>query len=134
MSEVWNAWDFRDPATTASAESLVGYTVVATDGEVGRVVEATTDAGTSSLVVGREAQPDLHVMLPAGVVERIDDDGRRVYVGRTRREIEGAPAPTADPDDPKYRDLLADYYGGYYWTGPSDAVSQETRREATDTE
>jgi hypothetical protein len=52
---------------------LTGYTIAAADGDIGKVDSATYETGASYLIVdtgpwifGRK------VMLPAGVVERID--------------------------------------------------------------
>jgi hypothetical protein len=135
MSEVWSAWDFRDQSSLAAGRSMAGYTVVGTDGEIGRVVEATIDAGRSSFVVETSSgRGEERIMLPAGLVEAIDDAEERIYVDRTRAEVLDAPQLTADADDPKYRDRLAEHYGGYYWTAPSDAVSHDARREATEPE
>jgi hypothetical protein len=55
------------------------------------------------------------VMLPAGVVERIDTEERKVYVDRTKEQIKDAP----DYDEmlrnnPEYRETLGGYYSGTY--------------------
>ena len=60
---------------------MVGYDVHATDGDIGKVDEASDQAGSSGVVVdtgpwifGRK------VVLPAGTVKRVDDADRKVYV------------------------------------------------------
>jgi hypothetical protein len=55
------------------------------------------------------------VMLPAGVVNQVDHDERKVFVDRSKDQIKSA--PEYDPDsqaDEAYRDKLGGYYGGTY--------------------
>ena len=55
------------------------------------------------------------MLLPAGIIERIDPEERKIFVDRTRDEIKAA--PEHDPSgyrDQEYRLALADYYGGFY--------------------
>ena len=66
-------WDYRTDLG-AFDRDLVGYDVEATDGSIGKIDESTNDVGASYLVVdtgfwifGKKR------MIPAGVVERIDD-------------------------------------------------------------
>ena len=84
-------WEYRADAGFVNGTELTGYTVVAVDGDIG-LVEAEYD--------GRPAYLDVDVgswlfghqlMLPAGLVERIDATERKVYVDRTRDQIEHAP-------------------------------------------
>jgi ribosomal 30S subunit maturation factor RimM len=95
---------------------LVGFKVAATDGDIGKVDEAAYEAGTSGPVVdtgpwifGRK------VLLPAGVVERVDTDEGKVYVDRTKDQIKDAPEydENAGIDD-EYRTRLGGYYGDTY--------------------
>src|SRR6478752_2400903 len=80
MSTTWDAWNYRDSADRApGAGSMVGYHVHATDGDIGKIDEASDQAGASSVVVdtgpwifGRK------VVLPAGTIDRVDDDDRKV--------------------------------------------------------
>ncbi len=107
-------WTYRD--TTWRGTALVGLKVEATDGEIGTVDEATDDAGGSVLIVdtgpwifGRK------VLLPAGVVERVDLDAETIYVSRTKDEIKNAPEYDDDRrDDAAYRAQLGGYYGTRY--------------------
>jgi hypothetical protein len=95
---------------------LTGYSIAAVDGDIGRVDAATYDTGSSYLVVdtgpwifGRK------VMLPAGVVERIDTAERKVYVDRTKDQIKDAPEfDDTVSDDLAYRERLGSYYGETY--------------------
>ena len=51
------------------------------------------------------------VLLPAGVVERVDHRSRTVLVDRTKEQIRNAPEYADAPD---YRDRLARYYRDTY--------------------
>jgi len=133
MNQTWSAWEYRDGFTVLTDEALVGFTVEATDGRVGTVSEATTETGSASLVVSPDDSGDAFV-LPAGVVSEVDGESRRVYVDRTREEIAQAPGLHRDSSGTQFRENLADYYGGYYWTAPADAVSTQTRKDAAETE
>jgi hypothetical protein len=90
--------------------------VVATDGSIGKVDQATYDAGTSYLVV--DTGPWIfgkRRMLPAGVIDRIDYDGRQVLVNLTKDQIRDAPDYDAAPDqDEAYRSDLGTYYGRFW--------------------
>jgi hypothetical protein len=103
-------WSYRDSAWVGNA--LVGLKVEATDGEIGTVDEATDDPGGSSIVVDTGTWIfGKKVLLPAGVVERVDLDEERVYVNRTKDEIENAPEyDESRGADAGYRATLADHY------------------------
>ena len=71
-------WDYRADLRALDRD-LVGYDVEATDGKIGKIDESTDDVGASYLVVdtgfwifGKKR------MIPAGVVERIDDTDEKV--------------------------------------------------------
>jgi hypothetical protein len=91
---------------------LTGYKVEAMDGSIGKIDRATYETAGSYLVVdtgpwifGRK------VVLPAGVIDRIDRDDERVYVFRTKDQIKDAPEFDEDRFDESYRDTLGTYYG-----------------------
>ena len=108
-------WTYRD-AETLEEVDVTGFEVEATDGEVGTVEEAAYELGSSWLVVdtgpwifGRK------VLLPAGTVESVDVEARKLHVDRTREEIKAS--PEHDPSgyaDQEYRLALADYYARFY--------------------
>jgi hypothetical protein len=52
------------------------------------------------------------VMVPAGLVERIDSTEKKVYVDRTRDQIKDAPRYNQAPTDSWER--LGSYYSGRY--------------------
>ena len=91
---------------------LSGFKVEGTDGSVGNVMDANLEAGESYLIV--QTGPTLlskRVMLPAGVVDRVDRDGKTVYVDRTTHEIKGAPEFDEERvREASYRDELSGYY------------------------
>jgi hypothetical protein len=56
-------------------------------------------------------------MLPAGVVNHVDHDERKVYVDRSKDQIKAAPEyDESSHGDPVYRDKLGGYYGDTYGT------------------
>jgi hypothetical protein len=92
---------------------LVGYDVEALDGEIGKVDEASQEIGARYLVV--DTGPWIFgkkVMLPAGIVDRVDVGNERVYVRRTKEEIKDAPEfDVKRYHDPRYREEFTAYYG-----------------------
>ena len=118
MSTAWDAWKYRDSATRAAGSgNLAGYHVHAVDGDVGKIDEATDEPGASAVVVdvglwifGRK------VVLPAGTVERVDDEEKKVYVDLTKDQIKDSPELelVSAYDDPAYKDRLGSYYGEFY--------------------
>jgi hypothetical protein len=92
--------------------NLVGFEIEATDGGIGKVDEATYDVGASYVVV--DTGPWIFgkkVMLPAGVVQRVDLDSETIFVDRTKDEIKNS--PEFDENlyrDESYRSQLRSYY------------------------
>jgi hypothetical protein len=111
-------WTFRDQSW--SATELTGFDVEAVDGGIGSVDEATAEIGGSYIVV--DTGPWIFgkkVMLPAGVIDRVDLDERKVYLDRTKDEIKAAPEFDEDRlSDDAYRGELSGYYGGIRDEGP----------------
>jgi hypothetical protein len=116
VSGMTDIWSYRDTAR-AQTTDVVGFDVVATDGSIGKVDEATYDAGASHVVV--DTGPWIfgkRRMLPAGVIERIDYDGRQVFINLTKDQIRDAPDYDATRDqDETYRSDLGSYYGRFWW-------------------
>jgi hypothetical protein len=104
-------WTYRDSALIGNA--LVGPAVESVAGEIGRGDEATDDAGTSGLVVDTGTWIfGKKVLLPAGVIDRVDLDEEKVYVNRTKEEIKNAPGyDDTRKADEDYRAELGAYYG-----------------------
>jgi hypothetical protein len=87
--------------------NLIGLAVEASDGQVGTVDEETRDIGNGRFVVdtggwitGRK------VVLPAGVVTRVDLELEKVCIGLTKDDVENA--PEWDHTNPLE---LEDYFG-----------------------
>ena len=107
-------WTYRDYESWQGSD-ISGFSVEAIDGEIGSVDQATYDVASSFLVV--DTGPWIFgkkVLLPAGVVDRVDLDAETVYVNRTKDEIKNAPEFDHDTGlrDEDYRDRLGGYYGG----------------------
>jgi hypothetical protein len=108
-------WAFRPEVTGTTATTstdLTGFSVEALDGSIGKIDKATNDVGGSYLVV--DTGPWIFgkkVLLPAGVVDRIDPADEKVYVHRTKDEIKNAPEYDPDQFDDAYRQKLGSYYG-----------------------
>jgi hypothetical protein len=105
-------WRYRDDSH--AGVNLVGFGVEALDGSIGKIDEASGDAATGSSIVV-DTGPWIFgkkVMLPAGVIDRVDMDEEKVYVNRTKNEIKDAPEyDDTLRSDESYRGELAGYYG-----------------------
>src|SRR5215216_7290198 len=113
-------WTYREQ--TWGTTDLTGYSVEATDGGIGKVDEATHEVGSSYLVV--DTGPWIFgkkVMLPAGVIERVDVDNETVFTNRTKDDVKNAPEFDEDRyRDQAYRDELGGYYGSQRTSGRTD--------------
>jgi hypothetical protein len=110
-------WRYREgvaPAAGGDAPDLSGYEIEALDGSVGKVDEALVAGSRAYLVV--DTGPWIFgkkVILPVGVIERIDVEHQKVWVDRTREEIKSAPElDESDGPDERHREELGKYYGG----------------------
>lgn len=108
-SEMADIWSYPD---VVGRVDVTGYDVEALDGDIGSVDEATLDVGASYLVVDTGGWIlGKKVLIPAGLVERVDRDEEKVYVARTKEEIKGAP----EFDKDRYREVAyRDSIGAYY--------------------
>ena len=104
-------WDYRSDAGY-SGRDFVGYDVEATDGSIGKIDESSAAAGQAYLVVdtgfwifGKKR------LIPAGVVQLIDDDAKKVFVSMSKDEIKAAPDFEEQHRD--VRDDYETYYGTY---------------------
>ena len=106
-------WTFRE--SNVEPMGLIGFSVEAIDGGIGKIDEATGEAGRSQLIV--DTGPWIFgkkVLLPAGVVERVDLDTETAYVSLMKDQIKNAPEFDQDlhRDDDDYRNRLGGYYAG----------------------
>jgi hypothetical protein len=106
-----DVWTFPTELGLGTVD-LTGYSVEATDGGIGKIDEATYEAGGSYLVV--DTGPWIFgkkVLLPAGVVDRVDPDTETVFVNRTKDEIKNAPEFDEEAyRDETYRGRVGEYY------------------------
>src|SRR3954468_22190484 len=108
---VIDIWAYTE--STWSQADLTGFKVEATDGGIGKVDEASNEVGSSYIVV--DTGPWIFgkkVMLPAGVIMRVDPDDKTVFVNRTKDQIKNAPEfDDSVIKDEGYRGRLGSYYG-----------------------
>ncbi|MFD3872813.1 PRC-barrel domain-containing protein [Streptomyces sp. NPDC058623] len=111
MTEMWS---YNPESHYTPGAKLVGFKVEATDGNIGKIDEATEEVGSSYIVVdtgpwifGKE------VLLPAGTVVRVDMKEEKILVDRTKEQIKNAPEYDKDKHrgDAGYRDEVGTYYG-----------------------
>jgi len=109
-TDLWTSTD-----TTISTTDLIGHKVEAIDGSIGKIDEASNDVGASYIVI--DTGPWIFgkkVLLPVGIIDRIDTAEENVFVKRTKDEIKNAP----EFDESRYRDAqYRDEIGGYYGVG-----------------
>ena len=104
-------WTFQTRLTDQNPD-VTGFSVEATDGHIGNIDEASYDVGASCLVVdtgwwifGKKR------MIPAGAIDAIDLEERKVYLRLTKDQIKEAPDYEATKrDDSEYRRRHDDYY------------------------
>jgi hypothetical protein len=129
MSSQVELWTYRDRTQLGfdptSGRDITGYSVEALDGSIGKIDKASNDVGQSYVIV--DTGPWIFgkkVMLPAGVIQRVDENDETVWVNRTKDQIKDAPEyDDAVMDDTGYQDQLGSYYGpggtGYRdWDSP----------------
>ena len=111
-----DVWTYREKpglSTDLASTDITGFEVEAIDGSIGKVDDATYEVGSSYIVV--DTGPWIFgkkVMLPAGVVQRIDEAERKIFVNRTKDEIKNAPEfDESLIGDDAYRGQLGSYYG-----------------------
>ena len=112
--ELWTFNVRTSPGVDLTNLDLTGFKVEARDGGIGKVDEATHEAGGSYVVV--DTGPWIFgkkVLLPAGVIDRVDSVSQTVFVNRTKDEIKDSP----EFDEKRYREQsyrneLGDYYAG----------------------
>lgn len=112
-----DVWSYRDRTQLGydpvAGGDIAGYGVEAIDGSIGKIDQATYDEQQSYLIV--DTGPWIFgkkVMLPAGVIRRVDEDEEKVWVNRTKDQIKDAPEYDEPVrEDSGYRTQLGGYYG-----------------------
>jgi hypothetical protein len=108
MTEVWN---FREEAL--ARVDVRGFDVRARDAEIGKVVQAIEAPSGGYLVIDPGVAMPLgkQVLLPAGLVDKVDLDRRRVVVRADRKQLENAPDyDPAQPLDDQSRSVFGNYF------------------------
>jgi hypothetical protein len=113
-------WTFPE-GMLRSNESVKGYTVVATDGELGTCEWADYKPGESYLVVTHRhlLGRDEHYLVPAGAVVDVDRDGESVTINVTGDQVRGTP-PFDNPEAAYSPDMVDQFErgmlgGGFVW-------------------
>ena len=139
MHSTIDVWSYRKGVALGTAPNdIVGYSVEARDGSIGKVDDATFEVGSSYLVVdtgpwifGRK------VMLPAGVIRDVNHDDETVFVNRTKDQIKDAPEfDDSFVIDDDYRGRLGSYYGpggtGYHDDSQDESLVDELKARTRD--
>ncbi|MFJ8667444.1 PRC-barrel domain-containing protein [Streptomyces sp. NPDC093600] len=106
-------WGYPETSGHVPGTRLIGYSVEATDGSIGKIDEHTEDVGRSYVVV--DTGPWIlgrRVLLPAGLVGRVDTEHRTVHVSCTKAEVKESPPFEAGQhaDDTASLRLIEHYY------------------------
>jgi hypothetical protein len=110
VAEGADVWGYVD--LTLAQQHPAGWTVEATDGEIGKVDRASNEPGSTYLVIDTGTWIfGKKVVIPAGLVERADHDTETVYVRATKDEIKAAPEYDEQVGvNDAYRRHLGEYY------------------------
>jgi hypothetical protein len=108
---VEDLWTYKDESI--GDIDLVGFSVEATNGGLGKVDEASYEVGACCIVVDTGRFFGKKAILPAGMIDRIDTEAETVYVNATKDEIKNAPEyePIGLKDD-EYKTRIGTYYVG----------------------
>ncbi|MFI8178753.1 PRC-barrel domain containing protein [Streptomyces microflavus] len=108
-----SVWQYVPDSGYGARQSMVGFTVEATDGVIGHVDRQQDQPGMQHLVVDTGVWKfGRSVLIPAGAVTSIDAAKQKVKVAASREEIKAAPRFTTDSEtaDPLYLAGVGDYY------------------------
>jgi hypothetical protein len=108
-------WAFKPQAR--EAPRVVGFDVEALDGSIGVVERTVGGPGSAHLIVdtgfwnlGKKR------MIPAGMIDSIDLERRRVVINMTKAQIRAAPDFDEERSrDAAYQALVSDYYDPFYY-------------------
>ncbi|MEJ8633092.1 PRC-barrel domain containing protein [Streptomyces sp. MS2.AVA.5] len=106
-------WSYSAADGYSTGLSLTGFVVETSDGVVGHVDRQQDDTGVQHLVVDTGVWVfGKSVLIPAGLVTRIDVEAQKVFLGRTRDEIKSAPQFSRDSEtgDIAYLSSVGRYY------------------------
>ncbi len=94
------------------SNGLLDFEVHTTDGHVGKIQDVADGPGESYVIISTGgALLSKKVMLPAGMVERVDHDAKSVHVDCTTDQLKASPEFDEHRyQDAAYRDELAAHY------------------------
>jgi hypothetical protein len=110
-----DVWTYRTETLSDTTVDMTGFDVEALDGSIGKIDEASHEAGASYVVVdtgfwifGKKR------MIPAHAIDRLDLEDQKVWVNLTKEQIKDAP----DFDERRhheddYREHVGEYYGRF---------------------
>ncbi len=108
-------WGYPETAGFVPGAQLVGFHVEATDGSIGKVDKQTENVDRSYIVV--DTGPWIfgrRVLLPAGLVTRIDTETETVRVSCTKDEVKDSPDYESGGHGPEsdntFIQLIEQYY------------------------
>ncbi len=93
--DMWTYQETAQLGTDLTGADIVGYDVEAVDGSIGKIDDATYELGASYVVV--DTGPWIFgkkVMLPPGVVSKVDQGEETVYVRGRRTRSSTDPSST----------------------------------------
>lgn len=127
MSENRGLWSWQDERWEDERETFDGWTVKAEDGELGSVDEARYENGGAYVVVNTGTWIfGEKVLLPAGLIGRVDEGAKELYAEVTRQTVEAAPQFDADGyQEQDYREAISYHYYPSY--GGVEAPTEQTR-------
>lgn len=110
--KVRELWSFRDQAVTRI--DLTGFDLDALDGPIGKVAQSIEGSGGGYLIVDPGVAMPLgrQLLVPAGLVDKVDVDNRRVSVKAGREQVRNAPEFQGDEVlDERAWTGMDEYYG-----------------------
>jgi hypothetical protein len=95
-----------------TVDELVDFEACATDGSIGNVLDVQRTPGESYLIVSTGGTIlSKRLMIPAGMVERVDRGRKTLHLNRSKEEIENGPEFDEERfREAAYRKELSDYY------------------------
>jgi hypothetical protein len=114
VNNLWDyrpgVWDYRESTWTLDRD-LVRYDVQATDGCIGKVERAASDAAGAYVVVDLGSWvPGRKRLIPAGAIAELDHGRQQVHIALTREDVREAPDYDPDRWDDEERTQHARYY------------------------
>ena len=105
-------WTYRPDVARGS--NVVGYSVEAIDGRIGKIDKASDEADAAHLVVDTGFWIfGTKRLIPAGVVNHVDDKSRTVSIDMSKEQVESAPDWEEQLNGGNWKDRYDAYYGPF---------------------